>query len=251
VPGSADALLRNVGHAGKKKGPKKKPLVVVAGDSMQMLSSQQLAAPELQGIPRGKRILVVGDGDFSFSVALAISLGGSTLTCSTFEPDLPELQDKYPSVLTNIDVLKNCGATICYGVDGRKLEEYHDWSTAHFDIIIFNFPHEGGQEIAANQALILDFLRSSRNVLSAKGIVRLALRDTPFYAKWKVPDLADQAGFFLKAAPVFDVASFCGYAPVRTKSANLTRGAPTAEGSARVYILVKTKVPAAPVPSQE
>ena len=70
---------------------------------------------------RGQRILTVGDGDFTFSLALARALGGQTIVASSHE-SLASLQGVYgPSCLAALDELRALGAVVAHGVDAADL----------------------------------------------------------------------------------------------------------------------------------
>ena len=53
-------------------------------------------------------VLVVGDGDFSFSVAFVTRYSDVTLTASTLETD-PVMMAKYPNFSSNVAYLREKG----------------------------------------------------------------------------------------------------------------------------------------------
>jgi 25S rRNA (uracil2634-N3)-methyltransferase len=70
---------------------------------------------------RGQRILTVGDGDFSFSLALARALGGQNVVATSYE-SYASLQQIYGTQCT--DVLRELallGARVAHGVDAADL----------------------------------------------------------------------------------------------------------------------------------
>ena len=94
------------------------------------------------------KILLVGEGNFSFAVALVRALRppGSeqaiSLTATCFE-SRPELLQKYPEAAAHIDTILQHGGCVYYSVDATKLDKdkrlmAHPWTR-----IIFNFPHTG------------------------------------------------------------------------------------------------------------
>ncbi|KAF9609875.1 hypothetical protein IFM89_018960, partial [Coptis chinensis] len=50
---------------------------------------------------------------------------------------------KYSNGKSNLESLKNLGATIIHGVDATKMKLHTDLGMRQFDRIIFNFPHAG------------------------------------------------------------------------------------------------------------
>ncbi|RHY54426.1 hypothetical protein DYB30_009667 [Aphanomyces astaci] len=119
------------------------------------------------GVSDKHRVLVVGDGDFSFSLALATRL-----------------------------------ADIHVGVDATNLARESWIQTLTFDRIVFNFPHLGGateEDVEKNQDLLWRFFQSARKYLdNSKGEVHVALRNTLFYNRWDVTAQATKAGLKLK-----------------------------------------------------
>ncbi len=87
------------------------------------------------------RILVVGDGDFSFSRGLVTHLGsGDNLVLTSFDT-AKQLAEKYPHAKANVEHARKHGATVLHGVDATNLDAaFPDES---FDCIVFNFPHSG------------------------------------------------------------------------------------------------------------
>lgn len=125
-------------------------------------------------------ILIIGDGDLSYSAAL-VRLNEDycdKLICTTFDSrDL--LLDKYGDrVRKNIEFLESKGVNILDGIDGTKLhtgKEYARISSLimerNIGKIVFNFPHSGAgikdrdRNIRAQQELIRTFLISCKNLL--------------------------------------------------------------------------------------
>ena len=95
-----------------------------------------------------ERIVTVGDGNLSFTLALARAFGsGANLTATTLD-DESFLHGHYPGVACTIDSLRASGARVFHGVDATKPELYD----AVLDgapppqKIVFNFPHPGWPE---------------------------------------------------------------------------------------------------------
>jgi 25S rRNA (uracil2634-N3)-methyltransferase len=128
--------------------------------------------------------------------------GGRNVTATCYDSK-SELRDKYNMALTNADALETAGAKVYYNVDATALEEQpwiHD--VERFNNVAFNFPHLGGAteaDVEKNQQLLRDFFYSTRAFLHpSHGQVLVALRDTPFYNRWKIEDQAKISGFKLK-----------------------------------------------------
>lgn len=66
-------------------------------------------------------ILLVGEGDLSFSRALLEHHCCENVTATVLEPSLDELTVKYPHVQENVDLIEAEGGKIIYGVDAKKM----------------------------------------------------------------------------------------------------------------------------------
>ncbi|OAE30750.1 hypothetical protein AXG93_2265s1070 [Marchantia polymorpha subsp. ruderalis] len=89
---------------------------------------------------REQSLLLVGEGDFSFSSALATVLGRPFELISTSLDSEGLVRAKYAQSIKAVSNLKNCGAKIYYDFDAtRNIFS----NTQRFDRVIFNFPHAG------------------------------------------------------------------------------------------------------------
>ncbi|OWY96529.1 hypothetical protein PHMEG_00033181 [Phytophthora megakarya] len=191
-----------------------------------------------------QRILVVGDGDFSFSLALAVFLGGTNLAATCYDSKL-DLKAKYSNALLNCDALETAGAQVHFDVDATHLEKENWLNRAQpFQSIVFNFPHLGGateEDVANNKELLRDFFYSTREYLHpSRGQVLVSLRNTLFYNRWKIQEQAAACGFKLKRTEVFNADIYSGYEPQRTHPASF-RGEPPSTTGAHYFIFTLDK----------
>ncbi|CAN7038843.1 unnamed protein product [Brassica rapa subsp. trilocularis] len=117
-----------------------------------------------------QRILLVGEGDFSFSLSLARAFGSATNLTATSLDTREEIELNYANRKANVEELTRLGCTEIHGFNvhsmrlAPRLERY--------DRIIFNFPHSGfdfGSEhprryIMSHQELVRGFLKSSKKM---------------------------------------------------------------------------------------
>ncbi|XP_077236634.1 heavy metal-associated isoprenylated plant protein 41-like [Tasmannia lanceolata] len=89
------------------------------------------------------RILLVGEGDFSFSACLALAFGSANNMVSTSLDSLEFLRKNYSRALSNIDLLKRSGCKVIHGVDATVMVDHYYLKGMKFDRIVFNFPHGG------------------------------------------------------------------------------------------------------------
>lgn len=209
------------------------------------LSTAELLAITYAHTPRGQtsdllshytgRILLVGEGDFSFSAAL-LAAYKSAMYRPTGKPDpkilatsldtREELATKYGGrVNTVLAGLVKGGHTVLHGVDAARLSEHPELSGQSFDCIVFNFPHISGaknqkEDVKRNRKLLRAFFGHALRMLTDRGRIIVALRSTPFYDSWRIEKLAAPV-LVLDAKEKFpgDIWLTLNYAPVRTNPA--------------------------------
>ncbi|KAI8340642.1 hypothetical protein BC941DRAFT_500231 [Chlamydoabsidia padenii] len=121
------------------------------------------------------RVLLIGEGNFSFAVALVNQyyLGGAErLTATCFDSE-QVLYDKYgDEAKENVELVRTMGGTVLFEVDGTKLDKLKTINKQTYSKIIFNFPHAGKgikdeqRNIESNQALLTDFFKAATPLLS-------------------------------------------------------------------------------------
>ncbi|KAI9915479.1 hypothetical protein PsorP6_007632 [Peronosclerospora sorghi] len=191
-----------------------------------------------------QRILIVGDGDFSFSLSLAVFLGGKNLVATCYDSK-SDLNKKYSNALLNADALETAGAEVHFNVNATCLEKESWISNTHpYHSIVFNFPHVGGgteADVTSNQKLLRDFFYSTRKYLHpTRGQVLVSLRNTLFYNRWKIQEQAKMSGFNLKRTELFDASIYSGYEPQRTYPA-LIRAEPPSTAGAKYFVFILAK----------
>ena len=139
-----------------------------------------------------KPVLFLGEGNFSFSASVVKMMVGQGecsdkvlfnniwTSCFESDPSKLELNEKNQEAVVvkeeNKSFLRSRGCQVLDSLDAEHLEQ--DWrlSGTFFSKIIFMFPHVGGKmKIDKNRRLLLNIIRSSRNVLSADGEIIITL----------------------------------------------------------------------------
>ncbi|CAN1190468.1 Uncharacterized protein At4g26485 [Linum perenne] len=91
-----------------------------------------------------QKILLVGEGDFSFSASLAISFGSSAPNIVATSLDSQEfLRTNYKKAMDNIAALRARCCVVLHELDATTMACNCYLSWQKFDRIVFNFPFAG------------------------------------------------------------------------------------------------------------
>lgn len=161
------------------------------------------------GYRSGMSVLTIGDGDLSFSLAIARLLsrednrcGGERLVATSYETR-ETLERVYPNFLETLSELKALGARVVYEVDATRLDvepwkASGDKGTELFHRIAWNFPctailqGQDGQNSAMeeNKDLVRRFVRDARHLLHPFGEIHMSHKTKPPYNQWKLEEVA-------------------------------------------------------------
>ncbi|KAI9570150.1 hypothetical protein HD554DRAFT_2019044 [Boletus coccyginus] len=124
------------------------------------------------------KILLIGEGNFSFARALVVDppsslehLVPANVTATSYDSE-EACFSKYPDAQAIVSTIKHRGADVLFGIDATKLQKYPVLRGRRWDRIVWNFPHAGkgitdqDRNILSNQRLMLDFLRSAPHYLT-------------------------------------------------------------------------------------
>ena len=172
----------------------------------------QKVSTSLQSLLKHKKVLVCGDGDFSFSKALS-ALGLHRQLISTTLDNKESLSNHFPQSVTNIKIIESVSINnkVLYNIDATKLMFPNE-----FDIILWNFPHIIGKaNIRYNRELLRLFLNSALPCLTpytGRVVCALCGGQSGLEAKdkiewdrsWKLPNQAAEAGMIITDKFNFD-----------------------------------------------
>lgn len=108
-------------------------------------SSEEQEEPErcLKHYSSKQRILLVGEGDFSFSLSLAKAFGSAHNMVASSVDSQDTIARNYSRGLMNIRELEQRGCLVLFEVDAKQMSQHFFLKTQKFDRILYNFPHVG------------------------------------------------------------------------------------------------------------
>ncbi|ESQ54628.1 hypothetical protein EUTSA_v10027179mg [Eutrema salsugineum] len=172
-------------------------------------------------------ILLVGEGDFSFSLCLASAFGSATNITATSLDSEDELCTKYMDAMDNVSILKRYGCNVQHEVDVHTMSFDNNLGLRRFDRIVFNFPHAGsrffGREssetaIESHRVLVQGFLENAKEMLKENGEIHITHKTTYPFSDWRIKTLAKKEGLKLVQESEFELSHYPGYTNKRGSS---------------------------------
>ncbi|KAK9673769.1 hypothetical protein RND81_12G188200 [Saponaria officinalis] len=161
-------------------------------------------------------ILLVGEGDFSFSASLAVAFGCASNMIATSLNSQEFLAKNYSKFRRNKMALEVRGSMVIHGVDATKMINHDILGGLRFDRIIFNFPHAGcfgrtDHDMRKNRELIKGFLRCAKKMLNREGEIHITHKSNGYFRQWNIPKLGLDQGLELIREIKFIRSIYAGY----------------------------------------
>ncbi|KAL7130732.1 hypothetical protein ABFS83_13G153500 [Erythranthe nasuta] len=166
------------------------------------------------------RILMVGDGDFSFSASLAVAFGRASNMTATSLDSLDFLMKNYWKAKLNIEELRSRGCTVIHGVDVTKMANHYSLGHLKFDRIVYNFPYAGlfkdlsrESQLQRHRTLASLFLKNAKEMINEDGEIHISHKTNGFHREWKLVSIASLHGLRLTESVDFHLGDYPGYNP--------------------------------------
>lgn len=198
------------------------------------------------------KVLLLGDGNFSFSLALASLLWGApsearqvamrylgivdgtevdTLYCTSFD-SRDELLRKYPefaSIEARLRRFDEARVQLRHNVNAWAIGESFG-ADVRFDVVAWNHPHLGVESFKLHRFLMAHFFDSARAALSAAPAAAVVVSLVDGQAeRWSLAEQAQDRGFALALADAFHEQHYPGYICKRNNTAESFKNAHTQE----------------------
>ncbi|KAI5605816.1 hypothetical protein BDE02_01G377500 [Populus trichocarpa] len=174
--------------------------------SMERLTVEEEKEKWITHYSSHQKILLVGEGDFSFAACLGKAFGSAASMVATSLDSKECLVATYSRAAENLKKLKDLGCTILHEVNAHTMGCHPLLHEQWFDRIVFNFPHAGFHYlyrehdirlIESHQKLVKGFLRSANDMLSKNGEAHVTHKTAHPFDRWEIEKLAEDVGLCL------------------------------------------------------
>ncbi|KAK4491804.1 hypothetical protein RD792_002580 [Penstemon davidsonii] len=190
-------------------------------DDVIIISGEEEICPQVRWIKHyssSHRILIVGDGDFSFSACLAVAFCQASNMIATSLDSKEFLEKNYRKVPSNIQKLRSRGCIVMHGIDATKMANNALLGHLTFDRIIFNFPFAGffkdlsyKSQLRRHRRLVSLFMKNAKEMISKDGEIHISHKTNRFHSEWNLESMASSHKLKLIEAIKFHHRDYPGY----------------------------------------
>lgn len=137
-------------------------------------------------------ILLLGEGNFSFTLALVkldpkrypslpTHIPAYNITATAYDTE-EECFEKYPEASKIVDEIKTRGVRVLFGVDAGNLEGCKALKGKKWDRVVWNFPHAGMHTLAGLHCMTLSYIFTQGKELQTKTAISLQIRSSYFHS---------------------------------------------------------------------
>ncbi|XAR67328.1 hypothetical protein NMG60_11002036 [Bertholletia excelsa] len=163
-------------------------------------------------------MLLLGEGDFSFSASLAKEFGSAANIVATSLNSGRFLQENYKKAMDNIQTLTSRGAKVLHDVDGTKMATHSSLQHLKFDRIVFNFPLNGffpnesrESKLRRYREFVRLFMANAKKMIKIDGEIHITHKSYGFYLEWNLEEIGSQQGLRLLEEVPFNHLDYPGY----------------------------------------
>ncbi|KAK9134047.1 hypothetical protein Scep_013575 [Stephania cephalantha] len=164
------------------------------------------------------RILLVGEGDFSFSACLGRAFGRADNMVATSLNSQEFLKRNYGNAMSNVDSLRSRGCIVIHNVDATKMAGNRRSNDVTYDRIVYNFPHAGFSKnepvkdhLRRNRDLVSDFMANAAKMIDETGEIHISHKCNYFFQQWGLQKLGEKNGLVLVEEVKFELSDYPGY----------------------------------------
>ncbi|KAJ9444946.1 hypothetical protein DIPPA_23089 [Diplonema papillatum] len=157
----------------------------------------------MQSLTSGDRVLLVGDGNFTFAKALREHVKPEKLVAS-------DLKASNGTTGKTLEVLRDLGVDVLHGLDATSHSAYKR-VPFHPTVIVFNFPHTGVNQTSrpheackANRELVSRFFAAVPYRWRGATRILVTVKGGQHYDSWEVDTRGDPAGWLCVGSSPFD-----------------------------------------------
>ncbi|XP_073129187.1 uncharacterized protein [Henckelia pumila] len=164
------------------------------------------------------RILLVGEGDFSFSHSLAKAFGCASKMVATSLDSIAFLKKNYSMAPWNIGQLKKRGCIVMHEIDATTIATHHQLKHMTFDRIIYNFPFAGffkglsrDSSLRIHRRLVSLFLKNAKGMIDEDGEIHISHKTNSYHNEWNLVSMASSHRLRLIEEVAFRLSDYPGY----------------------------------------